>query len=115
MCRKKKNVSTEPQVEKPVNPLDTVVLKKPEPVYDENGGRDYFAEYYNAYKNDYIDQYYEAYKKFKEQGRVGEILADSNDQEPVAATATETPSTEAVTTENNAEHEESHEKLSDLD
>lgn len=114
MCRKKKSVSTETQVEKPVNPLDTVVLKKPEPVYDENGGRDYFAEYYNAYKNDYIDQYYEAYKKFKEQGRVGEILADSNDQD-VAATAPETPSTEAVTTENNAEHEESHEKLSDLD
>ena len=49
------------------------------------------------------------------QGRVAEILADSNDQEPVAATAPETPSTEAVTTENNAEHEESHEKLSDLD
>ncbi len=33
---------------------------------DENSERDYFEEYYKAYKNDYISQYLEAYKKLKE-------------------------------------------------
>ncbi|NCA92607.1 hypothetical protein EOM82_05070 [bacterium] len=33
---------------------------------DEATERDYFDEYYKAYKNDYIAQYLEAYKKLKE-------------------------------------------------
>ena len=69
MCKKKKmpEVVEEQQA---VNPIDTFELKKPEIAYDENGNRDYFTEYYNAYKNDYIDQYLAAYKKFKEEGNL---------------------------------------------
>ncbi len=68
MCKKKKKVAPPVAEPAPVNPLDSFELKKPEPVFDANGNRDYFTEYYNAYKNDYIDQYLEAYKKFKAEG-----------------------------------------------
>lgn len=43
-------------------------LQYPGPIAEEeNRERDYFAEYYLAYKNDYITQYLEAYKKLKEE------------------------------------------------
>ena len=72
MCRRKKK---EEPVQKftPEDIVDNFTLKKSEPVFDENGKRDYFTEYYNIYKNDYVEQYLEAYKKFKEEGKVSEV------------------------------------------
>ena len=32
----------------------------------QNGERDYFNDFYRAYKNDYISQYLEAYHRFKD-------------------------------------------------
>lgn len=40
-------------------------LQEPKPVFKETGERDYFTEYYRAYKNDYIDQYLRAYRELK--------------------------------------------------
>jgi hypothetical protein len=43
-------------------------LQYPGPVLDEvKTERDYFQEYYLAYKNDYISQYLDAYRKLKEE------------------------------------------------
>lgn len=43
-------------------------LQYPLPIIDEEKEeRDYFEEYYLAYKNDYITQYLEAYRKLKEE------------------------------------------------
>lgn len=65
MCKKKKKV--EPVISEPAKevPFENFELIKQEPVYDDKGNRDYFTEYYNAYKNDYIVQYLAAYKKMK--------------------------------------------------
>ncbi len=41
-------------------------LAPPEPVILENGERNYFAEYYRAYRNTYIDQYLKAYRELKD-------------------------------------------------
>ncbi len=38
----------------------------PQPIFTVDGKRDYFAEYYRAYKNDYIDQYLRAYRELKD-------------------------------------------------
>lgn len=70
MCKRKKKVAPAVAEVAPANPFDSFELKKPESAYDANGNRDYFTEYYNAYKNDYIDQYLNAYKKFKEEGKI---------------------------------------------
>ena len=71
MCKRKKKIVEAPKREMtPEEALDYFELKKPAPAYDPDGNRDYFAEYYQAYKNDYIDQYLEAYKKFKNEGAI---------------------------------------------
>ena len=71
MCKRKKKIVEAPKREMtPEEALDSFELKKPAPAYDPDGNRDYFAEYYQAYKNDYIDQYLEAYKKFKNEGAI---------------------------------------------
>ena len=87
MCRKKRKSAPNAAEPAPVNLLDTFELKKPEPVFDANGNRDYFTEYYNAYKNDYIDQYLAAYKKFKQEGALPEYspLKDKSMSEAAAA------------------------------
>lgn len=41
-------------------------LTPPEPIFREDGTRDYYNEYYRAYKNDYIEQYMRAYREFKD-------------------------------------------------
>lgn len=79
MCKKNKKIAPPVAEVAPANPLDSFELKKPEPAYDESGNRDYFTEYYNAYKNNYIDQYLEAYKKFKADGILGEFTPFSDD------------------------------------
>ena len=83
MCKKKKKVA--PVVTEQVQEftLENFELQKPEPAYDENGKRDYFTEYYNAYKNDYIDQYLAAYRKFKEDGTIPEYNPYAKDSTPV--------------------------------
>lgn len=53
--------------------LDSFELKRQEPVYDANGKRDYYSEYYGRLKNDYIDQYLDAYRKFKRTGEIESI------------------------------------------
>ncbi|HOO23439.1 MAG TPA: hypothetical protein PKY53_07205 [Clostridia bacterium] len=51
--------------------IEEFELQYPGPVVEdeETGDRDYFEEYYMAYKNDYITQYLEAYRRFKEEER----------------------------------------------
>lgn len=44
---------------------ENFVLEKTLPIVEDNVERDYFAEYYKAYKNDYITQYLEAYRNLK--------------------------------------------------
>ena len=39
-------------------------LTPPQPIFREDGTRDYYNEYYRAYKNDYINQYLRAYREF---------------------------------------------------
>jgi hypothetical protein len=85
MCRKKNN-SAEPQNNAREDELDSVAdfqLKKPEAVFDENGNREYFTEYYNAFKNDYIDQYLSAYNKLKKEGKLEKYspVSDSESEE----------------------------------
>lgn len=41
-------------------------IQSPQPIFRENGERDYFAEFYRSYKNDYIDQYLRAYRELKD-------------------------------------------------
>lgn len=41
-------------------------LTPPAPVFREDGTRDYYNEYYRAYKNDYIEQYLRAYREFQD-------------------------------------------------
>jgi hypothetical protein len=52
---------------KPV--IEEFELQYPSPIAEDEQlmERNYFEEYYLAYKNDYITQYLEAYKKLKEE------------------------------------------------
>lgn len=49
--------------------IEEFELQYPGPIADdeETGERNYFEEYYLAYKNDYITQYLDAYRKLKEE------------------------------------------------
>lgn len=54
-------------------------LQPPQPVINEFGERDYFAEYYRAYKNDYIDQYLNAYRELKNiDAAINKVNAESD-------------------------------------
>ena len=98
--RRKKNDVPQREMT-PEEALDSFELKKPEPVYDENGKRDYFTEYYQAYKNEYIDQYLDAYKRFKSEGAIPDTTpvdvkldeptpqADAEEEMPVTVKAEE--------------------------
>ena len=62
MCkrRKKQDVPQVPYVEnETVSPVAESAPELPQE-------KDYFNEYYKAYKNDYIDQYMKAYREFKD-------------------------------------------------
>lgn len=55
-------------------------LEKGLPMDDDNMERDYFAEYYKAYKNDYISQYLDAYKSLKNrQAKNADELSEENE------------------------------------
>ena len=45
---------------------DYFPLPQSAPVFREDGTRDYYNEYYRAYKNDYIEQYLRAYREFQD-------------------------------------------------
>lgn len=56
------------KIEENNTPENEFELQKPSIEFDdEQGERDYFAEYYNAAKNDYIKQYLDEYHKMKAQ------------------------------------------------
>ncbi|MCR4660639.1 MAG: hypothetical protein K5765_01400 [Clostridia bacterium] len=76
MCRKKKVIQEEYIPVQPEPPKEEFHLKKvADPVFDKDGKRDYFTEYYNIYKNDYIDQYLNYYnlKKAQEGQKISSI------------------------------------------
>ena len=54
-------------------------LTPPQPIFREDGTRDYYNEYYRAYKNDYIDQYLRAYREFHDLNAAIEHV-DNNSQ-----------------------------------
>lgn len=65
MCKKKKDKQAQQrQAQRPDE--FRFDLEPPKPAFKEDGQRDYFSEYYRAYKNDYIDQYMKAYREFKD-------------------------------------------------
>lgn len=49
--------------------IEEFELQYPGPIAEDEdtGERNYFEEYYLAYKNDYITQYLDAYRKLKEE------------------------------------------------
>ena len=65
MSKKKKNKKLQQNVNQRPEEF-RFDLEPPKPAFREDGQRDYFAEYYRAYKNDYIDQYMKAYREFKD-------------------------------------------------
>lgn len=88
MCKRRKKNEAPQRELTPEEALDAFELKKPDPAFDANGNRDYFTEYYQAYKNDYIDQYLEAYRKFKSEGAIPEttpvdVKLDEQKEQPV--------------------------------
>ncbi|MBR1747166.1 MAG: hypothetical protein IJ735_03010 [Clostridia bacterium] len=69
MARKRKKKVNQKTTEKPIETKSNEFhfeLTPPEPIFREDGTRDYYNEYYRAYKNDYIDQYMRAYREFKD-------------------------------------------------
>jgi len=54
-------------------------LQKTTPIFKPNGERDYFAEYYSAYRNDYIDQYLKAYRELKDVNAAIDNVDKKND------------------------------------
>lgn len=73
MARKKRNKKKrEATTSAPVAPATTKTgdfsfeLTPPAPIFREDGTRDYYNEYYRAYKNDYIEQYLRAYREFQD-------------------------------------------------
>ena len=65
MCKKKKDKKTQSNYAQRPDEF-RFDLEPPKPAFKEDGQRDYFSEYYRAYKNDYIDQYMKAYREFKD-------------------------------------------------
>ncbi|MBO4540172.1 MAG: hypothetical protein J5781_07815 [Clostridia bacterium] len=72
MCkrRKKQDVPQVPYVEnETVSPVAESAPELPQE-------KDYFNEYYKAYKNDYIEQYLHAYHKYKETGEIDDTMRE---------------------------------------
>lgn len=76
MCKKKKNINVE-QTQQPPTKEEFRLRTIADPVFDIDGKRDYFTEYYNVYKNDYIDQYLNYYRLHKKElGEDSEVKID---------------------------------------
>lgn len=77
MCKKKKEKKN--QANSAQRPDEfRFDLEPPKPAFKEDGQRDYFSEYYRAYKNDYIDQYMKAYREFKDINEAIQKVDDNN-------------------------------------
>ena len=72
MCRKKKKKVVESAVVAEQEPI--VPMEKAEPIAPTE--KDYFTEYYKAYKNDYIEEYLRAYHRYKDTGEIDETMRE---------------------------------------
>ncbi len=72
MCKRRKKQDI-PQVPYTENETVSPVAESAPEVPKE---KDYFNEYYKAYKNDYVEQYLRAYRKYKETGEIDDTLRE---------------------------------------
>ena len=93
MKKKRKDKSEKPAEPSPVENYH-FELQAPQPIFRGDGERDYFAEYYRAYKNDYIDQYLRAYREFSDLKKAEEYVNAMHDNPPAKPAPTAKPATE---------------------
>lgn len=72
MCRKKKRNEVDPAIiaeQETITPVEAT-----EPIAPKE--KDYFTEYYKAYKNDYIEEYLRAYHRYKDTGEIDDTMRE---------------------------------------